>query len=53
MMSNNCGQNMKANFQMIVKMEKELYIYLMDSIFRDILLMILLREKESILLLME
>ena len=44
---------MKANFQMIVKMEKELYIYLMDSIFRDILLMILLREKESILLLME
>jgi hypothetical protein len=52
MMSNSYGPNMKVNFRMIVKMEKGPYIYQMVSIFRDILLMILLRVKEFIPLLM-
>ena len=53
MMSNSYGPNTKVNFRMIVKMEKGLYIYQTVNIFKDILLMILLKVKEFIPLLMD
>lgn len=53
MMFNNYGPNIKDTLMMIVKMEKESYIYPMDSISKAILLMILLKDKESLLCSME
>jgi hypothetical protein len=44
---------MKDNFKMIVKMEKVFFIFQMDNLFKEILSMILLKDKVYIQLLME
>jgi hypothetical protein len=47
MMLNNYGLNMKVNLMMIVKMEKEYFIYQMANILKENSSMILPKEKVS------